>query len=329
MIDIGTNFLYKGVLFLDDRQGIAQSKTDLLNWSIPVPEGFEVYLNLENDPAWYTYHSSYNEPDTGHFKRRVDNLEVDQMFTTINNSIENINNEITNIYNIIGSGGGGGGGGGTPTPTPTISLTVTAVPSTTNNERGVTIYPQLTWTLSKSSGGSISRSEYTSVTVKKGNNSPITIENPAVVPWTDESGISDNTTYTVTVVYDGLSYSKSVVYSFGTKTYVSFGITKEDSITNSSQLTIQKTFDNFTGSINYTWIVDCSVNGGQNYYFFMISPKSKYTGPSSIKMIVDGITTDYYTPPFSVTYNGREYYVFRCRKKQNGSSIEIQLKSYG
>ena len=68
MINIGTNFGYQGDLFLDDRQGYPQTKNDLLNWSIPIPEGFEVCL----DNVWYVYDSNINDPYTGHFKKRID-----------------------------------------------------------------------------------------------------------------------------------------------------------------------------------------------------------------------------------------------------------------
>lgn len=68
MINIGTNFEYQGDLFLDGRQGYPQTTDDLLNWSIPIPEGFEVYLN----GVWYVYDPAVNDPVIGHFKRRID-----------------------------------------------------------------------------------------------------------------------------------------------------------------------------------------------------------------------------------------------------------------
>ena len=69
MIKIGTNFEYQGDLFLDGRQGEPQTTDDLLNWSIPIPEGFEVCL----DNTWYTYDSTIDpDPTTGYFHKRID-----------------------------------------------------------------------------------------------------------------------------------------------------------------------------------------------------------------------------------------------------------------
>jgi hypothetical protein len=60
---IGTNFTLESREFLDSRQGLALTKTDLLNWRTPVPEGFRVCL----DRKWYYYNSSANLEDTGHW----------------------------------------------------------------------------------------------------------------------------------------------------------------------------------------------------------------------------------------------------------------------
>lgn len=68
-VEIGTNISYKGKLFLDQRQGVAKTESDLLNWSIPVPDGFEVYC----DGKWYVYLSNYFSNTTGSFKLRIDN----------------------------------------------------------------------------------------------------------------------------------------------------------------------------------------------------------------------------------------------------------------
>lgn len=68
---IGTNFSLQSSEFLDSRQGQALSKTDLLNWKTPVPEGFEIYLDNE----WYFYNSGVNLPLTGHWIPRIYNGE--------------------------------------------------------------------------------------------------------------------------------------------------------------------------------------------------------------------------------------------------------------
>jgi len=60
---IGTNFTLESREFLDSRQGLALTKTDLLNWKTPVPEGFRVCL----DGKWYYHDSKVDLEDTGHW----------------------------------------------------------------------------------------------------------------------------------------------------------------------------------------------------------------------------------------------------------------------
>ena len=61
--NIGTSISYQAQDFLDERQGMAKTKEDLLNWSIPVPEGFRVCMKGE----WYYYNPLVTLPDTGHW----------------------------------------------------------------------------------------------------------------------------------------------------------------------------------------------------------------------------------------------------------------------
>lgn len=63
MLKLGTNYEYGSRRFLDSRQGAAESKEDLKNWTIPVPVGFQVCLN----DVWYYYDPLVNLPDTGHW----------------------------------------------------------------------------------------------------------------------------------------------------------------------------------------------------------------------------------------------------------------------
>lgn len=63
--------------FLDDRQGIATSLSSLKSWdflNVPIPEGFEVCVG----GVWYIYKSSYtDDPTTGKFKKREDDLRIE------------------------------------------------------------------------------------------------------------------------------------------------------------------------------------------------------------------------------------------------------------
>lgn len=67
---IGTNFALEGKEFLDQRQGLAGTKEDLKNWSVVVPEGFELCLG----GSWYYYDSTVNLPETGHWVPRVSDV---------------------------------------------------------------------------------------------------------------------------------------------------------------------------------------------------------------------------------------------------------------
>lgn len=60
---IGTNFKYQAEEFLDERQGLAQTKKDLLEWGIPIPESFRVCCEGE----WYIYDSEAWSDETGHW----------------------------------------------------------------------------------------------------------------------------------------------------------------------------------------------------------------------------------------------------------------------
>src|SRR5574344_1794897 len=66
-LQIGSSLSYQSENFLDRRQGQATSLSDLLNWSIKVPKGYEVCVN----GLWYFYDPSYTSTETGHFFPRV------------------------------------------------------------------------------------------------------------------------------------------------------------------------------------------------------------------------------------------------------------------
>ena len=66
-IEKGDNFDYQGQKFLDNRQNQANTINDLLSWSTPVPDGFEVCIS----GVWYTYNSANSQdPATGKFRPR-------------------------------------------------------------------------------------------------------------------------------------------------------------------------------------------------------------------------------------------------------------------
>lgn len=94
-LNIGTNILYQGRNFLDQRQGNALTLQDLLLWSIPVPDGFEVYC----DGKWYVWKESYQSAQTGHFKLRIDNeVENSQIQSEVTTNTEDIQHLRDTVY---------------------------------------------------------------------------------------------------------------------------------------------------------------------------------------------------------------------------------------
>lgn len=333
MINIGTNFLYKGILFLDDRQGIARSKSDLLNWSIPVPEGFEVYLPLENDPGWYTYNSNYNSEETGHFERRLDKSYVDFRFNEVWTEIDNIWNGprgIEALWRAIGN---------TQLPTQVV---LEATFSTTNNgsgssfywipQSGSTITPKVTWHLYNvdifNHRTEIPANDVDSVKI---NNSEITKSNTWTGTSIDRTN-PGNYTYTLEVTYNGTSYTKSQTYKIQYYSWIKFaGVSSELSITSLSQLqspigseSIEKGHGWSGGSINLTQSFNCS-GGKYPYYIF---PANLYNS-TRFKIKSGGINfSDFIvSDPFLLSgsgYNNLSFRSVRTGYIQTSSLMEFE-----
>ena len=84
-IKLGTNFDLKSKQFLDSRQEV-QGKSDLKNWTTPVPPGFEVCL----DEVWYYYDPTVNLDETGHWIPRLvgsEELESGEIIEASNRAI--------------------------------------------------------------------------------------------------------------------------------------------------------------------------------------------------------------------------------------------------
>lgn len=95
-IIIGSNFSYNGFLFLDERQGLPKTESDLKNWNTSIPEGFEVYL--PSDGEWYVFKSEYNDPNTGHFRKR--NQSNQDEINNIKDKIDNLEINVDNLNNL-------------------------------------------------------------------------------------------------------------------------------------------------------------------------------------------------------------------------------------
>lgn len=96
-INIGASFSYKGKYFLDERIGLPKTTNDLKNWSIPIPEGFEVYLSENNE--WYEFRSSYNDEVTGHFRKR--NKDNEDTFEQLTDTINELQEKTENRYQAV------------------------------------------------------------------------------------------------------------------------------------------------------------------------------------------------------------------------------------
>ena len=84
-IKLGTNFDLKSKQFLDSRQEV-QGKSNLKNWTTPVPPGFEVCL----DEVWYYYDPTINLDETGHWIPRLvssEELESGEIIEASNRAI--------------------------------------------------------------------------------------------------------------------------------------------------------------------------------------------------------------------------------------------------
>lgn len=83
-INIGTNFNYQGSNFLDSRQGLPQTKDDLLTWDVLVPLGFETCVRGE----WYVYKGeNYWNIETGHWERRIDTSGIEAEIEKLNAAV--------------------------------------------------------------------------------------------------------------------------------------------------------------------------------------------------------------------------------------------------
>lgn len=83
-LNIGSNFNYQGENFLDSRQGLPKTLSDLVNWDILVPLGFEVCVG----GSWYIYKGpDYWDPRTGHWQDRITlkdyTAEINKLMTAV------------------------------------------------------------------------------------------------------------------------------------------------------------------------------------------------------------------------------------------------------
>lgn len=251
-ISIGSNFLYQGKKFLDDRLGKVNSIEDLKTWNIPIPDGFEVYL----DGSWYTYNSSnYDDSITGKFRKRPEisqefgystELSISQATLTekmnlLENNIRELSKKIYPLEFKYISGGG-------------------------NFEVGSSVKPQISWEIRlKGKDDIIIKPNYALV-----NNSSQGVSND-YLSWSSDEYISMNKpgikSYKILVNYDDLNIENTVSYYFLYKKY--YGTSSEPILTSSDILNL---YNKYVSSNSYTMektVFDCT--GGKYPYYVIPS----------------------------------------------------------
>ena len=303
-INIGSNFLYQGKQYLDGRVGKAKTIEDLKNWNIPIPDGFEVFLN----GSWYTYNSNNTvDIETGKFRRRSevtqefgdnDDISISQAaitsrFDSVDNSIAQLTAEIFPLEFKTIKGGG-------------------------SYEVGAEVTPEITWTVGiKGKTEELQPSKATvndsttgiATNLKSWTGSVITLSTPG------------SKSYKVVVESGLLKAEKTVSYSFYYRKY--YGTSTSSDITPAEVLKLNKAFVSGTSYTMSATKFDCT--GGKYPYY--IIPKSIYK--STLEMWVGGLkNTDLVIKDIDViTETGLKitYTTIRLANIQTGNlSIEIK-----
>ena len=198
MIDIGTNILFNGKKFLDARQGEAYTTSDLLNWSLNIPAGFEVCV----EGIWYVYRPDLEfDSKTGYFRKRIDAEIGESMdISGIQSQISELMDEVFPLTLTIRGGGG-------------------------TYELGSTVIPQLTWTVSR-------KNIVVDPTTATVNNSTDGVRDDKK-GWVG-SPIASTKTYNVKVGYQNLTKSETTSFTFRLMKY--YGVSEKTELTNSDIL---------------------------------------------------------------------------------------------
>ena len=292
-INIGSNYSFKAKRFLDDRQCSIQRKEDLKDWNMPVPEGFEIFVEGE----WYIY-KPVEEPDpiTGYWFPRISQELGDSKTSIISQSV------VTDKFKSIESD--------------IFELSASIFPMTINitsgggtYEVGQSVTPKITW--------KVTRKEVTlspeKVTVN-GGTSGISEDK---LSYTG-SAITSDTDYNIHIEYQKLVADKKVSYNFRYKKY--WGVSSNTTLSNAEILGLNKSFSTSRtmGSTKF----DCT--GGK--YVFYVLPKEQYSG---LELWIGGLkNTDFTATDITLTNESgatHEYTMVRLENIQTGI-IYIEFK---
>jgi len=197
-IKIGTNFSYEGERFLDERQSMIRSISELRDWDILIPNGFEVYV--EGD--WYIYNPEVNEDTiTGNWHKRIDyEYERD---SKIKEDIDKAKEDIQEIQENLGMN----------------SISFKTITNKTADdgdglyEVGHNIQPYFTWTFNY--GSKINPNNIQTIIYKNG----VEVKRTKETKYVDDL-ISSDTSYEIKSTVDGTNYiSETVNYKFLYKKY--------------------------------------------------------------------------------------------------------------
>lgn len=283
MINIGTNFEYQGDLFLDGRQGEPQTTDDLLNWSIPIPEGFEVCL----DKTWYIYDTTITPDETtGYFHKRID-------YEYPGSVIENWINYILSLLQ--------------QQPAQQLQFnSFNASPSSTTLEvNSLPINLSLSWTLKKGSQ-SVSPTNATVNNSDTGVASNFLSYGPVQVTSLDHTGSKQ---FTVKAWYNNESVQRTHTINYKYKKY--WGVSSSTNPT-ASEIT-----SNFMSTWAGSWTLDVTIfdcSGGKYPYY--VIPASDYDS-STFTMWVNGLVNSDLVIQ-DVTINGITYKLIRTNNIQTG-----------
>lgn len=248
-LKIGTNFDYQGRQFLDARQSIPRTKTDLLYWDILVPEGFEVFV----EDSWYSYDSNHNSPETGHFIKRVDK---DITGTDVGATIEANSNNIKKLLDEVFP----------------VSFRQFQVQGGEEYEKGQSIRPSISWIIQRE--GSAVVPDRATV---NGSTTGISANKQS---WMSNSEIVSNTSYQVEVFYQGISCTRTADYKFFFKKY--WGTSSKTRLTNAEIINLSSAWA--TGWTMSATTFNCS---GGKYPYYIIP--SEYYSESTFKCWIGGL----------------------------------------
>ena len=304
-VSIGSNFLYQGKKFLDDRIEKVKKESELKDWNIPIPEGFEVYV----EGSWYTY-SSNNiiDPITGKFKKRLDisqdfgdskDLSISQ--ATLTNKLLELESNIAKLSKEL------------------FPLGFKSISGGGSFEVGSTITPSISWQIYIKGDNSNIKPDYAEV-----NNSTVGISSD-FSSWESSTPISFSTPstkiYRILASYNQLTVEDTVSYNFLYKKF--YGTSTKPILESNDILKLTSKF--ITGN-SYTLPntkFDCT--GGKYPYYIL--PKSIYN--PSLEFWVGGLkNSDIEISDIKLTTATGlklDYVTIRLRNIQTGNlSIEIK-----